>query len=552
MRIRWVLLEMVIVIVLLAVMPRHSLMQDSGAGSCPAVVEQALHDLGDNCGDLGRNSACYGFNRVSALFSQDVADNVFSKPSDRSDLNVMESIQTAPLDTILNQWGVAALSVQANIPNTLPGQSARFILLGDVSVTNDVPPEEGAQAAVEPVSVTTSVGANIRSAPTTRANVLGSVPPGSPLQADALSTDGGWLRVIYAETTIGWVSREVIQSTDAIDALPAVDEERRTPMQAFHFTTGIGQPTCEESPSLLVVQGPENIKIAITANGADINIGSTIVLITDGTKLKLITVHGKAEVGGLTVPAGFSVEAPVSDKGDVNGDFGAFHHLTQAELDALKTLENIPENVLNYPIRLPTLPAIQAGQGNAPAAGLADCSAFRPTSPLDGFAFGYNTFYWDPAPGATSYRVTVPGVGSVETPAPNTTASLDLSSAGFNPQMSWYVEALVDGRTACISQTVTIPREAPPPSGNTALTFNASWTCSSPGFIVFSVSNLPPGTTGVKIIYSGPVHFPVSGTVFPIPPYTHTVSGTPGLMTGATFIAQPSGATVTLGALGVC
>src|SRR5215813_7987730 len=129
MRIRWILLEFIIVITLLAVMPQRSLTQDSNGGSCPALVEQALQDLGDNCGGLGRNSACYGFNRVSALFNQDVTDTFFSKPADVSDLKIMQSIETAPLDTILNQWGVAVLSVQANIPNTIPGQAARFILL---------------------------------------------------------------------------------------------------------------------------------------------------------------------------------------------------------------------------------------------------------------------------------------------------------------------------------------------------------------------------------------------------------------------------------------
>src|SRR5258707_7030152 len=94
---RLMLLEFALVVLLLAVMPQRSLTQ--GESTCPAVVVQALQDLGNNCGGLDRNSACYGFNRVSALFDPDVADSLFSKTADVSDLNIMQSIETSPLDT---------------------------------------------------------------------------------------------------------------------------------------------------------------------------------------------------------------------------------------------------------------------------------------------------------------------------------------------------------------------------------------------------------------------------------------------------------------------
>jgi hypothetical protein len=124
------------------------------------------------------------------------------------------------------------------------------------------------------------------------------------------------------------------------------------------------------------------------------------------------------------------------------------------------------------------------------------CAGFKATSPLDGLAYGMNTFYWDPAPGATSYRLTVVGLGSVDSSA--TSVQFDLFNAGQNFQMSWYVEALVNGQVSCTTPTVTVAREAQPPP------FSASWHCgTNPGDVVVNYDNVPPGSNGVAItIYS--------------------------------------------------
>ncbi|MBZ0285834.1 MAG: SH3 domain-containing protein [Anaerolineae bacterium] len=458
--------------------------------SCPALVEQALKDLGSNCGNMARDTACYGFNRVGAIFTEDVSEDFFTQPSDRADLINTQSIQTTPLDTVLQEWGIALLSLRANIPNTLPGQSVRFILLGDASIENEVPTEEVIQQSVDPINITTLSGANIRSAPTTRANVIGSVPAGTTLQTDALSTDGEWLRVGF-DSTLGWVNRALIQAEGDLSSLPDASQEPRSPMQAFTFRTGVSQLTCEEAPSLVVAQGPQNIEVAITVNGADINIGSTIVLqTTENNALRMSTINGTANANGVQVPRGFTVEAPLSNDGQsINGRFGGFRALTQDELDSLRILESLPDEVLNYPIDVPDR-TVQSVNVDMPAAGLADCSGFRPTSPLDGLAYGFNTFFWDTAPGATSYRLTVIGFGSVETASTN--VLFDLSNAGFNIQMSWYVEALVNGQTACVSPTVTVPREAAPPP------FMANWSCGPDyGQITVVYENAPPGSTSV-------------------------------------------------------
>jgi hypothetical protein len=491
---------LIVVGVLLVVMPLAGLAQ-SDAGLCPALVEQALSELGQNCDLLDRNSACYGYNRVNATFTQEQPVEFFSVPADRTELTNLKTIETVPLNVDESYWGIAVLNVQANVPNTLPGQAVTFLLLGDVSVENAVAPEDVVMPA-DPVMVTTAMGANIRSAPTTSANLIGSAPAGVELPADGLSPNGNWLRVLH-DSGLGWISREVIDPANDVSSLPIIDSESRTPMQSFYFTTGFGDPSCNQAPpSLLVVQGPNNVAVNITANGADIQIGSTIALmILPNNQLQLIVVSGEAKLGDITIPAGFKISAPLSEDGKtVIGTWENLEPLTAEDLERLQGLVSIPSNLLHYPIILPTLADIQAlldafrqtsqpgvtpdpNTVEGPAAGLADCSVFRATSPLDGLPYGLTTFYWDPAPGATSYRVSVYNengalVSTFDTPAPNTNVVGDMAAAGNGFTFSWKVEALVNNQVACSSSLVTMFREAPPPpSGQPSTESTPELTC---------------------------------------------------------------------------
>ena len=95
--------------------------------TCPPLVERALFEAGDQCAALPRNAACYGFNQVNAAFSVDVPEDFFSEPADTSELTTIQTLNTAALDEALERWGVAVLNVQANLPNSLPGQGVRFM-----------------------------------------------------------------------------------------------------------------------------------------------------------------------------------------------------------------------------------------------------------------------------------------------------------------------------------------------------------------------------------------------------------------------------------------
>jgi hypothetical protein len=398
--------------------------------NCPELVSQALEAVDANCNATGRNEACYGYDQVEASFLVDVADDFFSQVAAISPVADIETIRTAPLNTETGVWGVAVMNIQADLPNTIPGQSVTFVLLGDVEVENAVAPED-AFVPSEGMEVTVNIpsGANVRSGPGTNFNVVGGLQNGQTVLADGLSEDGQWLRVAYRERP-AWLSLSVVVENAALAELPTLTAELQTPMQAFYLRTGIGEPECNEAPeSGLLVQGPENIEITINVNGADISLGSSGILriiYLDGLPfLQIIVIDGQFTTGGKTISAG---QQSVLCLGDENsrGLDGEDNDLVvtcdpsdpepvEDYGEAWCEIESIPENILNYSLEVlcpgetpPPLPSEEtAGAVNEDTSEIegVDCSTFAIlTGSVPATSFELS---WSEALGADSYEVAV-------------------------------------------------------------------------------------------------------------------------------------------------
>ncbi|MFN8564536.1 MAG: hypothetical protein U0703_23605 [Anaerolineae bacterium] len=125
--------------------------------TCSSFVNEALAQLSTNCGDLSRNSACYGFDHVIATFFAPLTTDAFTHPNDRVELESLQSITTSPLDVQTSQWGIAVIKAQANLPDALPGQAVTFLLLGDVHLQTGV--EQGSDMQpMQAVYFTTGIG----------------------------------------------------------------------------------------------------------------------------------------------------------------------------------------------------------------------------------------------------------------------------------------------------------------------------------------------------------------------------------------------------------
>ena len=298
-------------LIMLMLSPGAPITAQDGGDSCPAIVQTALETVGEACAGLGHNQACYGHNRVDATFWEPRDDLVFSAPADRVPLADLQTIATAPLDVDAAQWGVAALHVQANVPETLPGQAVTFLLMGDAVLENAVPPET-LIPEVTAQGVTTA-DVILRSGPTSTANTIGTLPEETPVTLIGIDETEHWYEVLAGEGSSAWVERSLVTVDDleALETLPVTFGKgippRYGPMQAFYFTTGLGGMTCREAPDALFVESPEGIEVALNINNMDVQMGSAAMFTTvpagpEGERAMvaaLLEGHLRATVNGV-------------------------------------------------------------------------------------------------------------------------------------------------------------------------------------------------------------------------------------------------------------
>jgi hypothetical protein len=445
---------------------------------CPEVVVTALEAANNNCSTLGRNELCYGYDQVQASFLNEVAEDFFSQVADISPVAELASVQTLPLDTETGRWGVAVMNLQANLPNTLPGQNITFVLLGDVELESAVAPDE-AFVPSDGIAVELAVeSANLRSGAGLNFNVIGGVLRGESLSADGLSEDGQWLRVVKNNRP-AWLNRALVVDSPEIASLPSLTNALRTPMQAFYLRTGIGEPQCAEAPQdMLLVQGPENIQVELTVNGVNVTLGSTgafhLVEIDGELFLELIVIDGVFTLDGVEVRAGQRSLMCLGNEDSRGLDGESNDLVVTCAPSAPEPVENfgeewclieaLPSSILNYsldvlcPGETPPPSNDLAGDGGATSSELesVNCNGFALISPLLPVDSGLNTFQWTPAGGENiTYQLVFYNYegGEVESFfTPNTSQTVNLGTdTSTGGSFAWEVRAYQNGEYACVT-----------------------------------------------------------------------------------------------------
>lgn len=139
------------------VVPGTSLAQPDN-DTCPAIVQTALDNVDRLCSETQRNIACYGNLLIDATPRSDVLNFNFDQPGDIVEVVQVESLRLTNMDVVNETWGIAVLKLQANLPNTLPGQNVTFLMFGDVEVTNAIDPEDTSHTPMQAFYLSTGIG----------------------------------------------------------------------------------------------------------------------------------------------------------------------------------------------------------------------------------------------------------------------------------------------------------------------------------------------------------------------------------------------------------
>ena len=212
---------------------------------CTEIIQTAIETVEEYCSVAERNEACYGNVALTAEAQPDASDFTFEDVGDITEVAMIQRLQLAGLDVENDIWGVALLRVQANIPNTLPGQNVTVMLFGD---------------------------------------------------------------------------SEIINAATSTAAQEQAEQSEYGPMQAFYFTTGIGQTDCNEVPDDgMLIQTPDGVaSIDLFVNEVEVNMGSTIFFTVNAQQeLGVYALEGAVRVtaGGETQTsvAGSQVSIPLDD-----------------------------------------------------------------------------------------------------------------------------------------------------------------------------------------------------------------------------------------------
>jgi hypothetical protein len=263
----------------------------SAQATCPPAVQRAFETAQRACTNLERNQACYGNVALTLTTRSSVHDARFEQVGDIIDLIHVENIELAH---DANGWGVALARLQANLPDTLPGQAVTMVLFGDVNVTNAVPAD--AQITVRVVN-----RGRLRSTPSSvnNANIVQTIEANTQLTAIGRTEPNDWILVQVGNQT-GWLSTQVTSGDTT--ALPIVTDPNAPlfsqPLQAFYMTSGIGDSPCVGLPSSgILLQTPKgSASITLSVNGVTITLGSTVYLQATDAALRVFVLEGRATV----------------------------------------------------------------------------------------------------------------------------------------------------------------------------------------------------------------------------------------------------------------
>jgi hypothetical protein len=107
---------------------------EESALTCESIVANSMQNLETVCDEVGRNEVCYGNRRIDVTLHEGESSS-FTQPGDRIPIESIELLSLSPMNEANGEWGFALMEVQADLPDTLPGQNVSFLLFGGTEIS---------------------------------------------------------------------------------------------------------------------------------------------------------------------------------------------------------------------------------------------------------------------------------------------------------------------------------------------------------------------------------------------------------------------------------
>jgi len=226
--------------------------------TCPTVVQEALTALDAKCQLTERNQACYGNVALTAFPQDGVTQLKFDTVGDIANLDDINTLDLAPLDPVLGQWGLVMMRVQADIPDSLPGQNVTFILFGDVTIQNAALDD---QLPMQAFYLTTGIGdANCADAP--ESGLMVQTPSGVKdvsFNVNGVDVQMGSTVIFQAE-----LGQEMRVKTIEGKAILQVGEETIPVVQGSEYRAPINENLEITEPGTIIPYTPEEVEFLPT------------------------------------------------------------------------------------------------------------------------------------------------------------------------------------------------------------------------------------------------------------------------------------------------
>ncbi len=297
-----------------------------GVVTCSQLIPLVQKNLSANCNSLEPDLLCYGNRSVGVEYVPNVTpDKPFVQVGDFVPLKVLKSINTGPLNLQTGEWGLAVMKIQATVPGATAGQAVTFVLYGDTQISN-VTRTDTTTPAGPACTATTSRATYLRGTADPNGQQLQLLQPNTTVNILARQANSQWLQAEY-QGKVGWIFATTVKLGCDVNTLPAIGPNQPMSLpglSAFYVTTGISpNVACQDiPPGGLLIQSPKGQKVNFRVNGADLTIGSDVIIRAVAKQaFTLSVITGQASfilppgnTKPLIVPAGQELSIPLGGK----------------------------------------------------------------------------------------------------------------------------------------------------------------------------------------------------------------------------------------------